>query len=249
MKNLNFVYDSSVATANSSNPWGMRFPSGVPYNYLTVENLVARDSNPAPPQFPLLDMGNNNNQNCDFKGVKVYMSDWPNTGYPGCALAGNSMSFDADYYFNTYSTDQTFRGSACQQGSGVMTNSDVNIRVHGYRLFPVTFSAPPTGTSGTLSGNWGHSPGLYLLQFNDNQVRYATLTNGATTCTWAATGGGALTATATTGASGTGSTATITFSTNSGIATVGTQVTIAGVTPAGYNGTFTVTASSPGSVS
>ena len=52
---------------------------------------------------------------------------------------------------------------------------------------------------------------------------------------------------ATTGASGTGSTATITFS---GITIpVGTQITIAGVTPTGYNGTYTVTASSAGSVS
>ena len=52
---------------------------------------------------------------------------------------------------------------------------------------------------------------------------------------------------ATTGASGTGSTATITFS---GITIpVGTQITIAGVTPTGYNGTYTVTASSSGSVS
>lgn len=52
---------------------------------------------------------------------------------------------------------------------------------------------------------------------------------------------------ATTGASGTGTTATITFS---GITVpVGTRVTISGVTPTGYNGIYTVTASSAGSVS
>jgi len=249
MKNLSFVYDSSVVTSNGLPIWGLRFPSGAPYNYLTIENLVARDLNPAPTVFPIADMGNNNNQNCDFKGVKVYLPDWPSTGSPGFSIAGNFMTIDADYYFNTYSSDQTFRGSASLQGSAVMTNSDVNVRVHGFRVYPVVFATPPTGTSTALASNWTHSTGLYLLQFNDNQVRYATLTNGATTCTWAATGAGALAATATMGASGTGSTATITFATTSGIATVGTQVTIAGVTPAGYNGTFTVTASAPGSVS
>jgi hypothetical protein len=52
---------------------------------------------------------------------------------------------------------------------------------------------------------------------------------------------------ATTGASGTGTVATITYS---GAAfTVGNFVTVAGVTPLGYNGTWQVTASSSGSVS
>lgn len=52
---------------------------------------------------------------------------------------------------------------------------------------------------------------------------------------------------ATTATSGTGSTATVTFS---GITVpVGTQVVVSGVTPTGYNGTYTVTASSSGSVS
>jgi hypothetical protein len=54
----------------------------------------------------------------------------------------------------------------------------------------------------------------------------------------------------TTGASGTGTIATLTFATpNTPVYTVGTQITVSGVTPAGYNGTYTVTASSNGSVS
>ncbi|UOF79773.1 tail collar domain [Caudoviricetes sp.] len=52
----------------------------------------------------------------------------------------------------------------------------------------------------------------------------------------------------TTGASGTGSVATITF-TPAYTIPVGSTVTIAGVTPSGYNGVYTVTASSSGSVS
>ena len=55
---------------------------------------------------------------------------------------------------------------------------------------------------------------------------------------------------ATTGASGNGTTATLTFATpNTPVYTVGTQITVSGVTPSGYNGTYTVTASSNGSVS
>ena len=51
-------------------------------------------------------------------------------------------------------------------------------------------------------------------------------------------------------ASGTGSTATLTFATpNTPVYTVGTQITVSGITPSGYNGTYTVTASSNGSVS
>lgn len=52
----------------------------------------------------------------------------------------------------------------------------------------------------------------------------------------------------TTSTSGNGTTATVTFSA-SVVYPVGTAVTISGVAPAGYNGTFSVTASSAGSVS
>lgn len=52
---------------------------------------------------------------------------------------------------------------------------------------------------------------------------------------------------ATTGASGDGTTATITFS--GGTIPVGNKITITGVSPAGYNGDYVVTASSAGSVS
>ena len=54
----------------------------------------------------------------------------------------------------------------------------------------------------------------------------------------------------TTGASGTGSTATLAFATpNTPVYTVGSQITVSGITPSGYNGTFTVTSSSNGFVS
>jgi hypothetical protein len=55
-------------------------------------------------------------------------------------------------------------------------------------------------------------------------------------------------ATPTLAASGTGATATLTYSTSYTIP-VGSTIVVAGVTPSGYNGTYTVTASSAGSVS
>lgn len=247
ISNCYFVYDSSVVTSNASSVWGVRFPSIQPYNYLTINGLIGRDINPSPPQFPIVDMGNILNQNCDIKGVKMYLNDWPtgNTNYPGFGMSGNNMSLDADYYFNQYSADQTLRGSFCNQGTACLTNSDIDVRVHGFRLFPVAFATAPAGTSTALAANWGHNSGTYLVQFSDNEVRYCAFTNGATTCTWT----GALTGQATTGASGTGSVATITYTSAGAVAAVGSTVIIAGVTPAGYNGTQTVTASAQGSVS
>jgi hypothetical protein len=54
---------------------------------------------------------------------------------------------------------------------------------------------------------------------------------------------------ATTGAAGTGTTATITIATQPVAPVVGESVTIAGVTPSGYNGTYTITGSSTSTIS
>jgi hypothetical protein len=57
------------------------------------------------------------------------------------------------------------------------------------------------------------------------------------------------TSTSTTAASGTGSVATISFASQTNAPVVGSSITVSGVTPAGYNGTYTVTASTATSVS
>lgn len=248
MKNIYFVYDSSVVGTNGGNPWGFRYPSPNPYNYLTIEGLTGRDLNPLPVQFPVLDMTNVLNQNCDFKGVKMYMNDWGGTAnYPGFGMGGNNMTLDADYYWNQYSSDTNLRGSFCNQGTTLMTNGDINARVHGFRLFPVVFSVPPTINTPLLA-NWGHSTGVYLLQFSDNEVRDVLLTSGSTATVWQP---GALTLTGqpTTGCSGTGTVATVAYSGGGTVATIGSTIQVSGVTPAGFNGTWTVTAATPGSVS
>jgi hypothetical protein len=70
----------------------------------------------------------------------------------------------------------------------------------------------------------------------------AQIFTGSTTPLTTAVGG------ATTAASGTGTTATITTTSNHNLA-VGDRITVAGVTPTGYNGTFIVTAAATNSVS
>jgi hypothetical protein len=54
---------------------------------------------------------------------------------------------------------------------------------------------------------------------------------------------------ATTAATGNGTTATLTFASSTGIIAVGSTIIVSGVTPAGYNGTYTVTASTNTTVS
>lgn len=51
-------------------------------------------------------------------------------------------------------------------------------------LVGIVFTAPPTGTSATLTSNWGLSTGAYTVFFSDGESRSVTLTNGATTATW-----------------------------------------------------------------
>lgn len=48
----------------------------------------------------------------------------------------------------------------------------------------ITFTAAPTGSSGTLTANWGNSTGQYNISFSDGENRTATLTNGSTAVTW-----------------------------------------------------------------
>lgn len=84
----------------------------------------------------------------------------------------------------------------------------------------LTFTAPPAGTSATLSLTWTQPSGTYLTYFSDGEVRAATFTNGATTCTWT----GALTGSP-----------TITFTVSQGIY----QLITFTAPPTGTSGTIT----------
>lgn len=88
----------------------------------------------------------------------------------------------------------------------------------------------------------GSSGGIYSSCGIDN---YPTTSSSGTGTT--ATLGYTATGKATTATSGTGTAATILFS-GSTVIPVNNVVTISGVTPSGYNGTYTITSSSPGSI-
>lgn len=107
---------------------------------------------------------------------------------------------------------------------------DVTLNDHGFlagSTFPVLIATSFGGV--TLFGNY-----LVLEVLNANSFRISA-SNTASTI-------------AVTGASGTGATATLTYT---GTVTFvnGSTITVAGMNPAGYNGTHVVTASSAGSVS
>jgi hypothetical protein len=100
----------------------------------------------------------------------------------------------------------------------------------------------------TNSGSCGFLFDLRANSFGLNTVTLPNLYSPAINSSFQIPGYAPGTPVATTGASGTGTTATVTFSGGATIP-VGDRVTIAGVTPSGYNGTYFVTASSAGSVS
>ena len=110
------------------------------------------------------------------------------------------------------------------------TNVVVDLMNHGFSVGD-TFNVPiPTYIGGTTIS------GLYTVnKVNTNYQFEISVAIAAT-------------AVAVTDASGTGSAATLLLSDATYIARVGSSITVAGMTPSGYNGTFTVTASSAGSV-
>jgi hypothetical protein len=62
----------------------------------------------------------------------------------------------------------------------------------------VTFTGSPSGTSASLASTWILPTNFYPVKFSDGELRPVTLTNGATTATWAASLTGTPTAIATT---------------------------------------------------
>jgi hypothetical protein len=245
IRNVYVEFNSQTAIASGPVIWAARFPgpSG-PTDSLIMENITIIDTATAPAAFPI---GSGGMNNCSLTGLKIYMNDWPAaaTYNPGFGISGNNNTLQAEIYLKQANATAGSKGSFVNAGSNLITNSNIDIKVFGWRQFTITFTANPQGTSGTLASNWGTTSGTYRTTFTDNSVNYVTLTSGATTATWA----NAIVGSATTSCSGTGTIATVNFTSSNHVFPIGNPVIIAGVTPAGYNGTQTVTASSPGSVS
>jgi len=134
-------------------------------------------------------------------------------------------------------TNDVILSASTTLGSNLVTINDPSSNITSYdSVFIVT----PISVGGLILF------GGYQCQFIDanNFGIYATDTLGNPEYPTFATSSGI----ATTGASGSAGTATITYS-GTYVFPVGTYVTVSGVTPTGYNGTYLVTASAAGTVS
>ena len=134
-----------------------------------------------------------------------------------------------------YATSTVANGGAVPAFTFTTGSGNVKVTLNNHGLlagdtFPILLQTVAGSVS--LQGN-------YTVQ---------SLDTGSPTNAFNINASSAATTTATLTASGTGSVATLTHS-NTYMAPVGSTIVVAGVTPAGYNGTHTVTASSAGSVS
>src|SRR5579859_2531833 len=93
-------------------------------------------------------------------------------------------------YFLTFSDGET-RAAVFTNGvvgvtwsSAITGTPTVNATVSLAVIKAVTFTAGPTGGSGTLTGNWTPMTGSYTLTFSGGQTVLAVLTQGSTAVTW-----------------------------------------------------------------
>lgn len=94
---------------------------------------------------------------------------------------------------NISRSDQVFKGRATYalyqaDKPGLERTLYFRWRPGGKRTVTFTGALAAGATSGTLSGNWGGTSGLFPITFSDGEVLLGLFTNGATTCTfWPAT--------------------------------------------------------------
>lgn len=146
---------------------------------------------------------------------------------------------EATTYFASLAT--TAFSCTTLTASGAVTLSPANAAV--------TISPTGTGTVTVAPATAGTINNVSLGATTPGNGAFNTLTVAGPTIAVNGFYLPAATAITTAGASGNGTTATVTFAVQTLSPTVGSLVTVAGVNPAGYNGTYVVTASSPTSVS
>lgn len=179
---------NSATSDGAGSAWPIfRMPSAACYQNINIENLTIIDLNPSPPLFPVNASTNACNNNISVTGLKIFLNDWPatNTGWPATSLGGNGWNWQEELYFNQYSATQSSRGVIGVQGSSTCTNCNLDVKVTGWMLRPVAFSAAITvgmTTLPPLASSWGFTTGTYTVTFPTTQeVRSVLLTNGSTT--------------------------------------------------------------------
>jgi hypothetical protein len=180
-------FDSSTLQAGGPAIWASRFPgpSG-PTDSLVMDDVTIIDVAAAGSQaFPFQSGGMNN---CSLTGIKIIMSDWPAGAsfQPAFGIAGNNNRLQAEIHFKKCNALVGSKGSFVNAGANVVTNSDIDIKVFGWRQFTLTFATSPAigDTSATLVTSWGTTTGVYQVPFSSGEVRYVTLTSGSTAVSW-----------------------------------------------------------------
>lgn len=184
IRNVYGVFDSSTATIDGSTIWGVRWPSAHPYIDMVLENITVIDSAITPTQFPINGLTATGTNSISVRNLKVFVNDYPvgATYNPTFLFVGNNLSIQADVFFLQCNSAQQGRGVFQNQGL-LVTDSNFDITVHGWREPTVTFTAPLSigATTGTLASNWLLETGTWQVVLSDNEIVYALLTNGSTT--------------------------------------------------------------------
>jgi hypothetical protein len=162
--------------------------------------------------------------------------------YSGITFGLNSSSGSMTGTF-VYSQTKTER-DAGYAVDGVIFDLSHGGNFKTYTNAQAYFSAATTLISGVVASDL--PPFIASLGYLGTTLMPAVLSNTAPGTNYQALNAPNI---VTTGASGTSTVATITFATQASAYAVGSYVTVAGVTPTGYNGTYLVTASTTGSVS
>lgn len=170
-------------------------------------------------------------------GTQIVVSSVNPTAYNGTEIVTANGSTSVSYA-STASAAWISGGTISDYGSVAqfsMTQGSPTVTVtfynHGYQVgdqYPMPVATAENGL--LLSGEYNVTSVLssyqFTIQLGNNAAPAATLS-----------------------ASGTGTVATLTFAAGNYTFPVGSTLLVAGVSPAGYNGTYTVTASTPTSVS
>jgi hypothetical protein len=194
-------------------------------NYVLGQLIATRNTSYVPPTSPLTNLAGTN-------GIVVSSSSG-GAGYNAGIAMRYHVGDTSAGAFSSAAITQSVAGGTNMAPSGISTNAILGTTNYdGY-----TAGTSNNYTTQIASANQGG--GVNAITALQAQAYARQAFTNSTTLT-----------TAVTGASGTGSVATLTFTTqNTAPYAVGQTVTVAGMTPSGYNGTVVITAATTSSIS
>lgn len=178
------------------------------------------------------------------------------TGYAATAVNVTACTTSSVSYLNATTGAQTVPGTV--GGSGTTFDAGASVVDAGFNPYSAAINSTPGASTTSAIGfeltfpttEYDMTTGWIVGGFMASTSKMALFNQGSIAQGGTfLVAGKAFNAIATTAASGDGATATITFAAQSIAIPVGAVATVAGVTPTGYNGSYTVTGSSTTTVS